>query len=362
MGQVAIDTKGLVNPHCHFREDQHEEGDLVPQLVDLAVEGGAVVLGPMPNVSGGLKTAEEVAAYLRSAGTAEYAHLTTFIGIVLITDRTTRADIEKCVAAGIYDGKIYPLNRTTGSDKLGVRDYHRLIEIVRICGELGVRVHLHPEYPLMSIPSRDAEYMFISTMDMLMRSTEDVGTVFVWEHGTDSRCILFWREWAQTGRFYVTLTAHHLAADEDDTFGDVRAACKPPIKTNRDKYVLRLLVREDNHWVMAGLDDAPHPEEKKFVDQGRCACGAYTAPFGLQLYAHALLSDNSGLQDVAALRRLTSDNARALYGLPSGRMDAFRLVWQPFTIPLTYNVGPWTVRPFWAGETIDWSLEFGDPL
>ena len=28
---------------------------------------------------------------------------------------------------------------------------------------------------------------------------------------------------------------------------------------------------------------------------------------------------------------------------------------EPFQIPLSYDIGPWKVEPFWAGRTLDWS-------
>lgn len=160
---------------------------------------------------------------------------------------------------------------------------------------------------------------------------------------------------ADTGNFYVTLTAHHLATDEDATFGDVGATCKPPIKTRWDREQLVQLVAEDHPWVLAGADDAPHDVKAKHV-RGRCACGAYTAPFLLPLYAHALSSLLETPGGRMTFVNFVSNNARNVFNLPN-RSRTYTLVNKQFTIPDFYEVGPWTVEPFWAGQTINWSLE-----
>jgi len=362
---ISFETKGLFDTHYHVRQDLFGQKSLVHPLIDLSVEGGAIALGLMPNPKAGvhaphdgLHTAEDVAAYVEHAAQANKAGLVQFIKIVLITERTTKADIDACVKAGIKDAKIYPLNRTTGSDILGVRYFHELIPVLRHCGMEGMRVHIHPEHPLMGIPGRDAEYQFLSEMDTFIGATEDTNTFFVWEHGTDARCIPHWKEWAKTGRFYVTITAHHLASDEDELFGDVRGVCKPAPKTRWDKDLLRALVLEGYSWIMAGTDSAPHDISAKQVGTGRCSCGAFTAPFALQLYAHVLLSERPSNKEIEIFRSFTCGNAERFYDFydldlnPSG----FRLVRRQFVIPTYYDVGPWRVMPFGANQTLDWSL------
>jgi len=107
---------------------------------------------------------------------------------------------------------------------------------------------------------------------------------------------------------------------------------------------------------MAGLDDAPHHSPKKHPPFGGCACGAFTSPFGHQLYAHALrnliTTQESGVE---IYQRFTSRNARKLHNLPAASRQV-RLVREPFTIPSHYDVGDWIVEPFWAGQKIDYTL------
>ena len=104
-------------------------------------------------------------------------------------------------------------------------------------------------------------------------------------------------------------------------------------------------------WVMAGGDDAPHPIEDKHR-VGPCACGAYTAPFLLALYAHAILGRQNGPW---ALEKFISTNAEKLYGKLEDK-EKFVIKEEPFTIPLMYEAGPWKIEPFWAGRTINYTL------
>ena len=134
-----------------------------------------------------------------------------------------------------------------------------------------MRFHFHPEHPDLMVGNRDAEYLFLPIIDMVLNETE---ATVIWEHGTDARCIPFWEEWATSGRFFVTLTAHHLLSNEDAAFGDVRQVCKPPIKTEIDRRSLVELIGKNYSWVMAGPDDAPHDIGKKYPRTTACACGA----------------------------------------------------------------------------------------
>lgn len=351
--QIVVEA--MANMHSHLREDIPDQQRVVHALILYGIEGGSDIILPMPNTDAGLTTRDKVLEYHRHLDTAPcLLHRTAyFVRTMMINERTTSAEIDACVQAGIKNAKVYPLDRTTKSHN-GVRDYSRLISLLNHCARVGMTVHFHPEHPWMEIKNRDAEYLFVPIIDMLMRRTE---VRIVWEHGTDFRCIPFWKEWAKSGRFFVTLTAHHLATDEDETFGDVRATCKPTIKTRYDKEQLVSLVEEDNPWVMAGLDDAPHDISKKHVHSGKCACGAFTSPFGINLYAHALKNMlERGEAGVQTFINFTSKNARRAHSLPEASHKVV-LVREPFKIPTVYAVGTWKVEPFGAGATLDFSIE-----
>ncbi len=338
----------LCNVHTHLRE-----GDVVHQLIKLAIEGGADTLLPMPNTNAGLLTARQVLAYIAHAkeGVPE-GQTVNLIPTILINEDTFTDEIDRCVDNGIINAKVYPRYRTTNSGN-GVRHYGRLLSLLKWCGRRRMKLHFHPEHPWMLFNGRDAEFAFLPVADMFLNETD---ACIVWEHGTDGRCVLFWKEMAKSHRFFVTLTAHHLATDEDESFGDVRSVCKPPIKTRCDKEDLVRLVEEDHLWVMAGGDDAYHDTSKKHPEWGRCACGAFTTGHLLKLYAHTLgrmiRMDGGG----TIFRRFTSENARRLHGLP-GASRKYLLTEEHSTIPLSYRVGEGTGESFWAGRTIDWNIQ-----
>ncbi len=342
-----VDTECLADVHSHLRE-----GEIVSYLITEAVAGGADVLGAMPNTTAGLTTARAVNSYIdvarRLVPSGRFVH---FMPFVMITEKTTENDIDECIASGIRNGKIYPYMRTTKSEN-GVVHYGRLLSIIKHCGNVGMKCHFHPEHPSMIFGNREAEFAFLPLMRIFL---EESDATLVWEHGTDGHCIPHWEDMATSGRFALTLTAHHLATNEDLTFGDVRSICKPPIKTEGDRRSLVDLVAKDYSWVMAGGDVAFHDIKAKHVEKERCACGAYTGPFLLPLYAHALEKLFSTPQGILAFKNFTSRNARSFHHLPKS-LRSIQLVRDPWQIPLTYSIGAQTALPFWAGQILNWRL------
>jgi dihydroorotase len=350
MGIMSVEVEAMVNTHSHLREGN----DIVRALVDYNMIGGADVILPMPNTKDGLKTIWEVLEYLQvlkeiREDASALGNIISYIPTMLLNEATSEHTLEEATPA-IKDVKLYPYLRTTNSE-YGIRNYGQMMKLIKLCGKRGVKVHVHPEHPWMTYSSRDAEFAFLSIVKMFLEESE---ATIVWEHGTDARCIPFWKDMASTGRFFVTLTAHHLLTNEDAVFGDVRAVCKPPIKTDLDREHLVDLVRQNHSWVMAGPDDAPHPLEAKHVHEGKCACGAFYSPYLLQLYAQAL--SDILMKDKDVFINFTSRNARKLHNLPEAS-QMYQLIRKPYKIPSTFKVGSWTVEPFWAGRTIDWSLE-----
>lgn len=344
-----IYLEGLCDPHVHFRGMEEINWKVVEDIIHLHHQGGVAISLPMPNTVPELTTAELVGTYHTRLEELAKGKM-RFIRTAMLTEKTTLEELRAMFEAGIRDVKIYPRFRTTNSEN-GVRDYIKIVSLVQACGAMGIRLHVHPEHPWMKFHNRDAEFAFLAICDMLLRASE---ATIIWEHGTDGRCIPFWKDMAKTGRFYVTLTAHHLATDEDESFGDVRCVCKPPIKTARDRLDLVNLVAQGYIWVMAGSDFAPHPMEKKHVHKDRCACGACTGPDLASLYAHALDDMLQATRGHVLFRMFVSKNACRLYGL---RKPQTRLVIErrERVIPLQYKASHWTLEPFWAGRTINWS-------
>ena len=343
----TIKVDPIMDVHTHLREGTETSGD----LVQWGFKGGADVFGALPNTDKGLLSAVQVWDYIRKIEeTVPSGQTARFMPFLMITENTPLKEIDACVSSGIVDAKIYPYMRTTKSEN-GVRQYGRILPIIKHCGELGMKCHFHPEHPSMLFSNRDAEFAFLALGRMFLEETD---AIIVWEHGTDARCISHWKDFAKSGKFYLTLTAHHLVTNEDLAFGDVRSTCKPPIKTEADRVSLVGLVYEDHSWVMAGSDSAFHPVEKKQVETGCCACGAFTSPFLLPLYVHALegLLLSCGARTFA---RFTNHNARILHNLPYSRRMV-TLVHEEWEIPTSYDVGGQKATPFWAGRKLNWKI------
>ena len=345
----SFETDVGANPHFHAREI----GPVMKALIGGAYKGGVDVLGLQPNTTVPLTTASRVSHYHRSAlgfAGGEKWSLMQFIPFVMLTEDTTFNDLKACKVAGIRDGKIYPYFRTTKS-KHGVRRYGKMLQIVRWCGELGIRVHAHFEHPDPVYINRDAEYLCLPIcQEFLQEST----AVIFWEHGSDARCIPAWKKFADTypERFFVTLTAHHLAWNEDQAFGDVRKKCKPPIKTEFDRLAFLQLIAENYQWVMLGADDAAHDVQAKHVHSGKCNCGAYTSQFLMALCAHTLEALLYTAHGRRVFQNFTSRNARKVFGLPRATRK-IRLERVETKIPLSYQIANWIVEPPGAGETIN---------
>lgn len=352
LDEFKFNTDALADGHGHLRKKR----EVVRDNIKHSINGGADSILAIPNFENGLSTVDEVLAYdamAREQIPEGYTY--NILPTMMVNEFTPLDELRRAADQGIRDVKFLPFLRSTNS-KFGFRKFWKTMPQIKVCGEEKIRVHVHPEHPLQLFGNRQAEYACLTFAEMALSESPDA--VFFWEHGTDARCIPFWEEFAKTGRFFVTLTAHHLDSNEEDAFGDVRRTCKPPIKTERDRIDLCRLVAMGLDWPLSGGDAAPHQQESKHVDHGHCACGAATAPFLARLYAHALhpyldLKTEKGQQ---FFKKFTSDNPRRVLGLPPASRQ-ITLINKPSYIPLDYPVGDWKVMSYGAGEMLDWSIK-----
>jgi dihydroorotase len=352
MMSTSFITDALADMHVHLRERK----EVVEALIKLAIKGGADTLLPIPNFQFGLMTVKQVLQYIEMAKSLVPEGQTVhFLPTMMVNEDTPLDELRLAADSGIHDIKFMPHNRSTNSD-FGFHYFWRLMPHMKLCGSLGIRGHLHPENPWMLFGNRDAEYQCLTFAEMALTEAPDFQ--LFWEHGTDARCIPFWKDFGlSSSRFFVTLTAHHLDSNEEQAFGDVRKTCKPPIKTERDRSDLGLLVAEDHPWVLAGGDGAIHSIEDKFKLHGKCACGANTSPFLMPLYAHALhpvLNLDTG-KGRMIFGNFTSRNARRVFNLPKASKQVI-LVNKRFQIPDTYDVADLVIMSYGAREYINWEL------
>ena len=350
VNEITIDY--LVDLHSHLREMVE---DIMCDLLENTRRGGVEIVGGMPNTKKGLRTAYDVQEYRIYVETCiRKGRPIRFVPYLMITEETMPEIIDECLKLGILDGKIYPYLRTTQSE-YGVKHYARLIYIIRYCGTVGMRVHLHPEHPKLGFSHRDAEFAFLVIVYMFLEETEISRTEIWWEHGSTGKCIPHWKEMAKTGRFVVTLCAHHLASNEDDMRGDVSGVCNPSNKTEDDRLALCRLVEEDHDWVIGVSDSAFHNESAKYPEDGRCSCGAYTAPKLASIFAHALDPMLQKPVGVDIFTRFTSRNARKRCSFPQSQ-GTLKLVREPDQILTRYRVGNEQAVPFWGGRNLLWRI------
>ncbi|OHA21159.1 MAG: hypothetical protein A2849_02270 [Candidatus Taylorbacteria bacterium RIFCSPHIGHO2_01_FULL_51_15] len=345
--RILVDA--ICNPHWHGRELAETTGDLIL----LAYLGGADILGPMPNTKIPLLTARDTTVYVEGCRRLALRRKLRmrFIPIVMLNEDTTYGELTKCKKAGIVDGKIYPYLRTTRSAH-GVKHWGKMIQVVKWCGELGIKVHVHFEHPDLGYIDRECEYLCLPVCQIFLEETD---AIIVWEHGSDSRCIPMWKKFAKTGRFFLTITAHHLAWNEDDASGDVRKRCRPLIKPEPDRNALVYLVCEDCDWVMLGADDAAHPVDAKHIHDGKCACGDFTSPFLHLLCAHALDCLLQTKRGITIYNNFTSRNGRRFHKLGKASRQ-IGIIRRPSRIQPSYKVGPWIVESAGAKEELLYSF------
>lgn len=356
MTTPQITIRRLRHLHSHFRE-----ADVLPSYLDMAYRGGSSVVGGMPNLKVPLTTADRLLAYLKAAEAAiPTGRPFTFVPIAYLNEKTTFEMMVEFMKVGAFHFKVYPRYRTTQSED-GVVNYYPIIEIVRRAAIYArevfgkkLYVHFHPEHPHKDFIGRVAEFVFLVVAEMFLVNTE---AIIVWEHGTDGECIIMWKKFAETGRFFLTITPHHLIENEDTAGGMINALCKPPYRREPDRQALVALIAEDHPWVMLGPDDAPHDEVAKRPEDGcGCAFGAYHAFCLPEVCAHALDPIlKKGEQGRVTFQNFTGDNAERNFDLPP-TTETITLERRPFRIPMRVSVGgKFLVIPYRAGKELLWS-------
>lgn len=335
-----------INPHGHLRQD-----NLARHLAKFASHYYDAYLA-MPNTQPGILTGAEAVSY-RNMLSESCGGKMQIIPTIKIREDTTPKMIREATSLGVHFGKVYPLGRTTHADD-GVNKYTNLWSVFEAMEEFGMTALFHPTHPSKTFGNRDAEYAFIGIFGMIREKFPCLR--MTWEHLSDHRCIPHLIAMHQSHQnVFVTITAHHMFGNEDLHFGDVSAVCQPPIRTEEDRTGLNRFVMENHSWVMGGLDDAPHPIEKKHVI-GCCACGAFTTEAGTLLYATALsrldLFDDAG--GISIFERFVSINAANYFGIPVPT-EKVSIEEETWTIPKEYRFGDTVVIPYGAGLHLPFS-------
>ncbi len=304
----------------------------------------------MPNLRPPVTTAAAAVAYRERIVQAlpagsDFTPLMT----LYLTDHTTPEEVARAKAAGVVAFKLYPAGATTHSDA-GVTDLCKCYPTLQAMQEHGLLLLVHGEVTDPEVDIFDREAVFIErVMQPLRRDMPELKVVF--EHITTAEAAQYV---AGAGpHTAATLTAHHLLYNRNALFiGGLRPHyyCLPVLKKERHRQALVAAATSGSPRFFLGTDSAPHAAAMK--EQSVCGAGCYTAPAALELYAEAF--DAVGALD--KLQGFASHFGADFYGLPrnTGNLTLKRQAW---TLPETLPFGDARIKPFRAGDTLNWKLQ-----
>jgi dihydroorotase len=265
-----------------------------------------------------------------------------------LTDRTTPEMIVEAHSTGAAHAvKLYPAGATTNSDS-GVTNIAAMDDVFAALADTGMLLLLHGEVTDSAIDIFDREAAFLETvLPSIIRRHPNLKIVL--EHITTEKAVDFVE--AAAPNVGATITAHHLLANRNHMLaGGIRPHfyCLPILKRDSDRIALLRAATSGNQKFFLGTDSAPHPIEAK---ESACGCaGSYTAAQAMALYATAFEEADA----ISRLEGFASLHGPEFYGLP---VNTDRLVFERTVqvIPEQYKFGPSTVRPFFAGTSLQWT-------
>ncbi len=267
--------------------------------------------------------------------------------------------------------KYYPKGGTTNSDK-GMNGFHEVRHVLEMMQKLQIPLLIHGEIALNHennlIDDFEREGVFLNNeMKALRRDFPELPIVM--EHITTKEAVDFVMEHKN---IRATITPQHLLFDSRALFNGVTTMentfkydsnkngmhpvmmCRPILKSKKNVEALRnVLILQNRSGIKKfglGTDSAPHTQEKKFCECG--ACGVYSAPIALELYAMAF--DQIGILE--HLPKFACDIMPEFYGI-SDRLPqkTVELILDPNNGTEVQDNYDRIVTPF-AGQTLPWRV------
>ena len=344
---MSLTNLTLIRPddwHIHFRDGEVMRA-VVPETA--AVYGRAIV---MPNLVPPVTRTDQAAAY-RDRILAALPDGSSFQPLMTayLTETTDPDDLAAGHAAGILTAvKLYPAGATTNSDA-GVRDIRKVDAVLARMAEIGMPLLVHGEVTDPEIDIFDREAVFIERiLKPLMDRQPDLKIVL--EHIPTRQAAEFVPQGGPN--LAATITPHHLEINRTDLFrGGIRPHlyCLPIAKREEHRLAVRAAAVGTCDRFFLGTDSAPHPVHAK---ESACGCaGIYNVASALSVYAAVFEAE--GVLD--RLEAFASLNGPRFYGLPVNT-DTVTLTKSGVTIADSLTAGTETIRPYHAGETLDWTL------
>ncbi len=340
--------------HVHLRDGAMMEA-VLPWTA--RAFGRAIV---MPNLVPPVTTADMAAGYRRrilaALDDASAERGFTPLMTAYLTDVTDPDDLAQGFEDGVFAAaKLYPAGATTNS-AAGVTDIAKLDRVLARMEAIGLPLLIHGEVTDQSVDIFDREAVFIERiLTPMRRRFAHLNIVF--EHATTRDAVDFVRAHRSAhghNHTACTITVHHLMISRNAIFqGGLRPHlyCLPVAKRATHTEALRRAATSGEACFFLGTDTAPHPVHRKEAEC--CAAGIFSAPAALELYAQVF--EEEGALD--RLEAFASLNGPRFYGMEPNEARV-TLVREPWKVPESVAVvGGEKVRPFLAGETINWKLE-----
>lgn len=332
--------------HLHFRDEEFLKTTV---NATARVFKRAIV---MPNLKPPVTTTKQAIDYKeRILKAADPAYQFEPLMTLYLQDQMDLKDLEEGFQQNVFAAaKLYPAHATTNSAH-GVTDIKNIAPVVQLLIKHNKPLLIHGEVTAAKVDAFDREKIFIS--DVLEKICKDFPNLkIVFEHITTKEAVKFVR--ANKGQVAATITPHHLKFNRNAMFdGGIRPHyyCLPMLKREEDREALIDAATSGEKSFFLGTDSAPHAVHTK---ETACGCaGIYNAPQAIELYAE-IFEEQKKLD---RLEKFASVFGAEFYGLPINT-QRIMLKKKSQQIPENYKFSKdILVKPFLAGETIQWSLE-----
>lgn len=300
MNEVIL--KSPFDAHVHWRQDVLM-GQVAPYTMN-QFSGGLL----MPNTSPNILSTKELSWYqdevAKQIGIEKFLALMTYY----LSPTLDKTDFNFALDSRFHFGgvKYYPKGGTTnsGSGSLG---FDKVSHVLHYMEKHQIPLLIHGEVAAdpqgNMIDDFHREQVFYETeMENLRKRFPDL--LLVMEHITTIEAVEFV---LRHDKVRATITPQHLLFDRRALFNGVTAnqnsffydfskngihpaqMCRPILKSQKHVQALRNALvtqhREGLHKFGLGTDSAPHTIDKKYCECG--ACGVFSAPIALELYAMA---------------------------------------------------------------------------
>jgi len=333
--------------HLHLRE-----GIVLKNIIKFTAEnfGRAII---MPNTKKPITSISQAISYKQSISESlpENSNFQPLMTIYL-TDKTNKDELIKGFDNDIFfAAKLYPANATTNSS-YGVKKIENLYSIFESMQDNGIPLLIHGEVTDNEVDIFDREEVFINReLSPLVQRFPKLKIVL--EHITTSYAVDF----VQENNIGATITPHHLHINRNAMFfGGLNSDfyCLPVAKREKNRIALRKAATSGKECFFLGTDSAPHLREWKAF----CGCaGIFNSPVALVSYLTVFEEENA----LHNFEKFASLNGPNFYNL-NPNTEKLKFVSKPNKIKEFIDVYEeekiiGKIKPFHAGETLNWILE-----